>query len=207
MTSAAKLSNRFRRIGWLVTTGAYICDPMTKVTRLTLEEGGETKSRRIHLREISDESDAPLETVGQDLRAARLRRGDDLATVSRALKIRKDYLEAIEEDRLEALPGKAYAVGFVRSYAYYLGLDVTQCVDRFKAKIAGRSDGDNQPRVTVIDEEERRMPRGWPVVAAVVLALIGYGIYYLFTSSTSEPIVAAPPAPQVAVVKPVVKPS
>jgi cytoskeleton protein RodZ len=179
---------------------------MTKVTRLTLEEGGEMKSRRIHLREISDESDAPLETVGQDLRAARLRRGDDLATVSKSLKIRKDYLEAIEEDRLDALPGKAYAVGFVRSYAYYLGLDVTQCVDRFKAEIAGRSDGDNQPRVTVIDEEERRMPRGWPVVAAVVLALIAYGIYYVFTSSTSEPIVAAPPAPQVAAIKPVVTP-
>lgn len=179
---------------------------MTKVTRLTLEEGGEMKSRRIHLREISDESDAPLETVGQDLRAARLRRGDDLATVSKSLKIRKDYLEAIEEDRLDALPGKAYAVGFVRSYAYYLGLDVTQCVDRFKAEIAGRSDGDNQPRVTVIDEEERRMPRGWPVVAAVVLALIAYGIYYAFTSSTSEPIVAAPPAPQVAAIKPVATP-
>jgi cytoskeleton protein RodZ len=175
---------------------------MTKVTRLTLEEGGETKSRRIHLREISDDTDAPLETVGQDLRAARLRRGDDLATVSKSLKIRKDHLEAIEEDRLEALPGRTYAVGFVRSYAHYLGLDVVQCVERFKAEIAGRSDADNQPRVTVIDEEERRMPRGWPVVAAVVLALIAYGIYYVFTSSTSEPIVAAPP-PQAAA-KPVV---
>ncbi len=80
--------------------------------------------RRIHLREISGDSETPLETVGQDLRAARLRRGDDLATVSRALKIRKDHLEAVEEDRLENLPGKTYAIGFVRSYAGYLGLDV-----------------------------------------------------------------------------------
>ena len=78
---------------------------MTKITHLTVEEGGGQNRRRIHLREISGDSDAPLETVGQDLRAARLRRGDDLATVSRALKIRKDHLEALEEDRLEALPG------------------------------------------------------------------------------------------------------
>ena len=56
---------------------------MTKVTHLTLDEGGSLNSRRIHLREISGEADTPLETVGQDLRAARLRRGDDLATVSR----------------------------------------------------------------------------------------------------------------------------
>ncbi len=133
---------------------------MTKVTRLTVDDGGNIKSRRIHLREISGDSDTPLETVGQDLRAARLRRGDDLATVSKSLKIRKDHLEAIEEDRLDALPGRTYAVGFVRTYAHYLGLDVVQCVERFKAEIAGRSDGDNQPRVTVIDEEERRMPPG-----------------------------------------------
>ena len=87
---------------------------MTKVTRLTVDDGGNIKSRRIHLREISGDSDAPLETVGQDLRAARLRRGDEIAQVSRALKIRKDHLEALEEDRLEDLPGKTYAIGLDR---------------------------------------------------------------------------------------------
>ena len=96
---------------------------MTKVTHLTLDEGGGLSRQRIHLREISGEADTPLETVGQDLRAARLRRGDDLATVSKALKIRKDHLEALEEDRFDALPGRTYAIGFVRSYADYLGLD------------------------------------------------------------------------------------
>src|SRR6202012_3402157 len=102
---------------------------MTKVTHLTLEEGGGgLNRRRIHLREISGEADSPLETVGQDLRAARQRRGDALATVSRSLKIRKDHLEALEEDRFEALPGRTYAVGFIRAYADYLGLDAVQCV-------------------------------------------------------------------------------
>src|SRR5215468_8735864 len=112
---------------------------MTKVTRLTLDDGGNIKSRRIHLREISGDVDSALETVGQDLRAARLRRGDDLAAVSKALKIRKDHLEALEEDRIEALPGRTYAVGFVRTYADYLGLDSVQCVERYKAEIAGRT--------------------------------------------------------------------
>ena len=41
---------------------------MTKVTRLTVDDGGNIKSRRIHLREISGDSDTPLETVGQDAR-------------------------------------------------------------------------------------------------------------------------------------------
>ena len=52
---------------------------MTKITQMTLDEDG--SRRRIHLREISGDSETPLETVGQDLRAARIRRGDDLAAV------------------------------------------------------------------------------------------------------------------------------
>jgi cytoskeleton protein RodZ len=169
---------------------------MTKVTRLTVDDDGNVKSRRIHLREISGDSDMPLETVGQDLRAARLRRGDDLATVSKVLKIRKDHLEAIEEDRLDALPGRTYAVGFVRSYADYLGLDTGQCLERFKAEIAGRTDADQQPQVTVIDEDDhRRLPQGWKIIAGVVVILMAWGAWYVLhsTDSMTAPPVAAPP--------------
>ena len=168
---------------------------MTKVTRLTLDDDGELDRRRIHLREISGDLDAPLDTVGQDLRAARLRRGDDLATVSRVLKIRKDHLEALEEDRIEALPGRTYAVGFIRSYSDYLGLDAVQCVERFKAEIAGRSDTAT-PAITVIDEDaDRRMPQGWKIMAGVVVALVAYGAYQLAVSvdrNLNEPVVPAP---------------
>src|SRR5579862_3767319 len=151
---------------------------MTKVTHLTLDGGGSLSRKRIHLREISGEADAPLETVGQDLRAARLRRGDDLAAVSRALKIRKDHLEALEEDRFEALPGRAYAVGFVRSYADYLGLDPLQCVERFKTEIAGRAE--NQPLLGPPPEPEAaRLPQGWVVIGVVVVLLIVYVAYHL----------------------------
>src|SRR5580658_10911495 len=129
---------------------------MTKVTQISFEDDGGPGRRRIHLREISGDADAPLETVGQDLRAARLRRGDDLASVSRVLKIRKDHLEALEEDRLEALPGRTYAVGFVRSYADYLGLDPVQCVERFKGEIAGRQDS-SQPPAIAQDSSETRL--------------------------------------------------
>jgi cytoskeleton protein RodZ len=174
---------------------------MTKVTRLTINDGSGTQNRRIHLREISDDLEAPLETVGQDLRTARLRRGDDLASVSRILKIRREHLEALEEDRLEALPGRAYAVGFVRSYAEYLGLDAAQCVERYKLEIAGRSD--NITPVHVIEEDEhRRLPQGWVIVAGVVLLLLAYGAYRLVVSADemlTQPVTPAPP--QAAVTK------
>jgi cytoskeleton protein RodZ len=167
---------------------------MTKVTHLTLDESGALSRKRIHLREISGDADAPLETVGQDLRAARLRRGDDLASVSRVLKIRKDHLEALEEDRLEALPGRTYAVGFVRSYADYLGLDPVQCVERFKGEIAGRQDS-SQPAPIAQDTSESRLPHGWVVIAVVLLGLVFYGAYHLAMSADSmlrQPVAPLP---------------
>src|SRR5580704_14215992 len=157
---------------------------MTKVTHLTADEHGGLNRRRIHLREISGDADAPLETVGQDLRAARMRRGDELATVSRALKIRKDHLEAIEEDRLEALPGRTYAVGFVRSYADYLGLDPVQAVERFKGEIAGRSDGSYQIALTP-GPEDRQLPHGWLVIVIVLVVVVAFGAYRLAKSADS----------------------
>ena len=168
---------------------------MTKVTHLTLDEGGGLNRRRIHLREISGDADTPLETVGQDLRAARLRRGDDLATVSRALKIRKDHLEALEEDRFESLPGRTYAVGFVRTYSDYLGLDAIQCVDRFKREIAGRGEVPG-PGAISSEMEESKLPQGWIIIAVVVLGLIIYGIYHLAVTADTllKPAVAPVPA-------------
>jgi cytoskeleton protein RodZ len=173
---------------------ALFVPAMTKVTHLTLDERGALSRKRIHLREISGDADAPLETVGQDLRAARLRRGDDLATVSRALKIRRDHLEALEEDRFEALPGRAYAVGFVRSYADYLGLDPLQCVERFKGEIAGRNEV--QPTVgPPPDTETSKLPQGWLVIGVVVFILIVYGAIQLARFADTklrEPVAAVP---------------
>jgi len=170
---------------------------MTKVTHLTLDEEGGLNRRRIHLREISGDADAPLETVGQDLRAARLRRGDDLASVSRALKIRKDHLEALEEDRLDALPGRTYAVGFVRTYADYLGLDALQYVERFKAEIAGREAGPSPVGGLPTQEEERKLPHGWVIIAIIIVGLVLFGIYHLAVSADRmlrEPVAPVPAA-------------
>jgi cytoskeleton protein RodZ len=166
---------------------------MTKVTPLNADE--KSGRRRIHLREISGDSETPLETVGQDLRAARLRRGDDLATVSRALKIRKDHLEAVEEDRLENLPGRTYAIGFVRTYAGYLGLDATETVERYKQEISGRHD-DHSPTIAAMPDEPRRLPQGWRFVAGIVVLAVGYGVWHLLSAGSAPQ--AVPPAPSLA---------
>ncbi len=166
---------------------------MAKVTGLSLERSGGTQQRRLHLREVSADGDAPLETVGLDLRAARQRKGEDLATVSRALKVRKNHLEALEESNLDGLPGRTYAIGFLRSYADYLGLDSNSCVERFKAEIAGHDDGD-EPALLPSVEHDRKWPQGAIVFVVLLVAVVAYAAYYFLSSpaQTASTVTAVP---------------
>lgn len=164
---------------------------MAKVTRLTLDNSGELDRRRLNFREISGDADAPLESVGQDLRRARERKGEELEHIARVLKIRKDYLVAIEESMIEALPGRTYAIGFVRGYANYLGLDGNEYVDRLKAEVAGRDD--KEPPPTVTSPVERKWPQGgWIAGGLLFVALVYAGYLMLSAPETEQPVIPVP---------------
>jgi cytoskeleton protein RodZ len=167
---------------------------MAKITRLTLDNNGELDRRRLNFREISGDADAPLESVGQDLRRARERKGEELDHISRLLKIRRDYLALLEEGASDSLPGRAYAIGFVRSYAAYLGLNGEEFVERLKAEIAGRGDP-KEPQVSAPPPSERLRLQGQWVVAGLVVAVVLYAGYYLIVSATQlseQPVIPVP---------------
>jgi cytoskeleton protein RodZ len=164
---------------------------MTKATRAAAD--GVFNRRRIHSDDGPDDTGAPLTSIGHDLKAARLARGDDLAKVSQVLKIRKHHLEALEEDRIDSLPGRTYATGFIRAYAGYLGFDPVASVERFKTENMGR--GEEPQFAPYIDEQsERGLPIGWIAVAILLLAMLTYGAYFLVTGRSQPPPVAPVPA-------------
>ena len=74
--------------------------------------------------------------VGQILRRARTQYNLTLDDVGKALRIRSSQLGALEEGRNDQLPGRVYAIGFVRSYAEYLGLDGNKMVYLYKSQSA-----------------------------------------------------------------------
>jgi cytoskeleton protein RodZ len=80
-------------------------------------------------------TDAVLTGVGQELSAAREARGLALTDVAQSLKFAPRQLEALEQERFEALPGATFAKGMVRSYARLLKLDPDPLLER----VAGRS--------------------------------------------------------------------
>src|SRR6185503_1453587 len=110
---------------------------MANVTRLILDAGGE-RDRPIPQLQPPPRTAAqtlPVETVGQELARARQRKGEKLSDVWLVLKIRPDQLLAVEEGRWDALPGRVYTIGYVRSYAAYLGLEPGRLVERLRNEL------------------------------------------------------------------------
>lgn len=70
--------------------------------------------------------------AGAHLAAVRETAGYSLDEAAAKTHIKERHLRAIEETDLENLPPRPYAIGFVKSYAEFLGLDAAAVVDRFK---------------------------------------------------------------------------
>ena len=64
--------------------------------------------------------------IGQILREAREDLKNSLEDVAKSLKIKKEYLMALEEGNFDLLPGTTYVSGFLKSYTQYLGLNIDQ---------------------------------------------------------------------------------
>ena len=61
--------------------------------------------------------------IGRVLERARKDRGLTLEEAEKATKIRRRYLEGLEDDDYTVLPDAVYAQGFLKTYANFLGLD------------------------------------------------------------------------------------
>jgi hypothetical protein len=81
-------------------------------------------------------------SVGATLRAAREARGQTLADVEKATRIRIKYLAAIEADELQAIPSPTQARGFLRNYARHVGLDPEEVLAQFDAPARRATLGD-----------------------------------------------------------------
>jgi hypothetical protein len=110
--------------------------------------------------------------IGSSLRAAREQRQLQLPEIERATRIRAKYLMALEEERFDVLPGTAYAKGFLRTYADFLGLDGAQFVDEFNERFAPEELPEAAPPVRI--QRPRRLLGSWLVV---ILLAVGVGLF------------------------------
>jgi cytoskeletal protein RodZ len=117
------------------------------------------------------ESGERLAAFGVWLTRERELRGLGRDEVTRAMKLAPGTVEALESGQEARMPPRAYAVGYLRSYAAAVGLDPDEVVLRFQ-EAAGPDGprGPRRPRAALV-----------PLAGAVVLAAVvaGMGLWAL----------------------------
>jgi cytoskeletal protein RodZ len=135
-------------------------------------------------------------SFGENLRRERELRGVSLREIADGTKISVRFLQALEEDRIDVLPGGLFPRAFVKQYALFLGLDVDKAVADFVA-VHGEAPPERKP--ATVPARRRPLPLGRVFVAAVaVLAVVltlrrgGEGERGRRAQPTPPPVTAAP---------------
>src|SRR6266536_3629074 len=100
--------------------------------------------------------------IGDVLKRTRTRRKVDISTVEQQTKIRTKYLRALENEEWDVLPGPAYARGFLRTYAQFLGLDGDALVDEYRRTVEAARGANHAYGFTEPVLERRLRPGGEP---------------------------------------------
>ncbi len=127
-----------------------------------------------------------MRELGAQLRQERLKRGEDLDDVAQHLRIKAGYLFALEQGDLARMPGRAYALGFLRSYADYLGFDGEDLISRIKSTVDNLTD---QTRLRIrTPAPESRLPKT-PVVVMSLAVIAGIYAGWAYLNRTSRVMV------------------
>jgi cytoskeleton protein RodZ len=107
---------------------------------------------------------------GEHLKREREMRGVSLEEIAAATRISTRFLEAIEKERWDQLPGGVFNRGFIRSIARYLGLDE----DSLIAEYALGTKDNAETRVAA--ELTTEMPRNWRPAIAAIIAVVAFAL-------------------------------
>lgn len=128
------------------------------------------------------------ETIGQILKKTRLEKNYSIKDISDATKITGRHLTALEENNFDIFPGETYVLGFIRSYANFLGLDPDEMIQIFRGNQMEELEPPivelTEPTVTIYDYLKKYLY--WPsIILAGVVIISGIVIYVRHNTGTS----------------------
>ena len=111
-------------------------------------------------------------SIGEVLRLAREQQGLTLQDVSDALNIKREYLEALEKDEYDAIPGAVFVKGFLRNYGNFLELDGIALAREYKENIMPVK----KKKVRKDSNKKKKQRQGkWPeitIIAGIIIFLL-----------------------------------
>ncbi len=122
-------------------------------------------------------ADYHRERIGHTLKKTRLEQNLTLEDVANVIRVRRVYLEAIEEGYYDKLPGEAYAIGFVRLYSSFLHIDSSRAVEQFRAEASGQNS--NFELELPLVEERSTTPKLLFIIVGLLIVVLAYAAYLL----------------------------
>ena len=108
----------------------------------------------------------------EKLRREREMRGVSLREIADGTKISIRFLQALEEDRVEALPGGLFPRAFVKQYALFLGLDPDKTVADFVATHGDLAPPERKPATVPLHPRRSRLSLGHLFLGAVAVIAV-----------------------------------
>lgn len=132
----------------------------------------------------------PSASVGEILRSARKTQELEIEDAVDGTKLLHSYIEAMEADNFEALPGSIYRKAYVKSYANYLRLDSAKLLEKLDAIIApAKKEEEKKEEHSASDPfPEARTPSFFVVIISLLVAVGIYGGWH-YTHRTEKTLV------------------
>lgn len=120
-------------------------------------------------------------SVGQILSQERIKQGYQLDQVEKAIKIRKKYLVALENDDWIVFSSKIYIIGIIQNYARFLGIESKKILAFFRREYERKEEVKFKKKVSsqYLVSDTRRIIIA--LIAIVFLTFFGYFGYQLVT--------------------------
>ena len=126
-----------------------------------------------------------MDSVGAILKAAREEKKLPVNQVSSETHILPSYIQAIEENRFQDLPGEAYCAGFIGTLARYYGLDSSRLVAMFRGiPIEERTEHEAKPKKLIIRTERKNYAP--IIIVVVVLAVLAAAVLFIFAGHNEQ---------------------
>lgn len=127
--------------------------------------------------------DNKITKVGSLLKEMRLQKGLRLPDIAKKLCIRRIYLEAIEESNYAEVPAFPYGIGFVRSYAAFLGLNGSNIVELYKDEVMPKSDKE----IFMLEpQSEASMPNKKYLLISLLAIAVVYASWSVYNNGAFE---------------------
>ena len=139
--------------------------------------------------------------IGVALRAAREHRGMTIQDVADETRIRRAYIGAIEDMRLDQLPSRPFTIGYVRSYAELMGFEPGAAIARFKEASPDPDTGLREP-IGVTQDRDPRLGMIGMAGAVILASIITWNVAQRAINADAPPASAAPDIEMLAPVGP-----